>query len=124
MPNPEMIEKPGVLILEDGQEFPGFLRTQIEQVRVASLHLRLDVAANLVGGEFAPLFRQDELPGEMEEKIADLAADRVGIVLADGLIEFVNLLKEIGAKRFPGLDSVPGAPLAKIGNHRHGSSQR
>ena len=93
-------------------------------MRVAALHLGLEVGGGLVRGELAELLGQHQLPGEVEQEIADLAADLGRVAFADGMIELVDFFEEIGPERLAGLHPIPGAPVPEIAHHPHGASKR
>jgi hypothetical protein len=93
-------------------------------MRVTALHLFLEVIGDLIGGEFAMLVRQDQLPGQMEQEVRDLVPDRSAIVVAQGLVQLEDLFDQVRPQSFPGLDPVPGAPSAEVPDHRDSTSKR
>ncbi|MEZ4585684.1 MAG: hypothetical protein R2909_04695 [Gemmatimonadales bacterium] len=102
------------------QPLPGLLGAEVEEVRVASHHLPLEVGGDLVGREVAPLLGQHELPGQVQEEVGRLGPDRVDFTRAEGAVELVDLLEQIGAQGLAGLNSIPGTALPEIPHHRHG----
>ncbi len=106
------------------QRFPRFLRAKIEEVRMAPLHLGLEIRGHLVRRELGLLLRQDQLPGQMQEQVSHFPADLSAIAAGDGVVEFVDFLDQVGTEGFPGLDSIPRAPFPKIGHHRHCAPKR
>jgi hypothetical protein len=93
-------------------------------MRVTALHLFLEVVGDLIGGELAVLVCKDELPGQVEQQIRDLVPDRAAIVVAQGLVQLEDLLDQVRPQGFPGLNPIPGAPPAKVPDHRDSTSKR
>jgi hypothetical protein len=83
-------------------------------VRVPPLHLADDAVGRLVGSRLALLLGDHELPREVQQEVAEFLADHVGIILAQRVVEFEDLLDEVGAQRLAGLHPVPRAPDPQV----------
>jgi hypothetical protein len=87
-------------------------------------HLLLEPARDRLGPELAPLFRDDDLEGDVEQQVAELLAHRAGVVVADGLVELERLFDEVRAQRLRGLRGVPRTPRPEVAHEYHGTSKR
>ena len=91
---------------------------------MAPAHLGLESGRDVVSGELAQLFRDDQLEGEVQETIAQLIPDRAGLAFAQRVIELEDLLDQIRPERLAGLRAIPGAPRPQVAHHRHRTSKR
>ena len=91
---------------------------------MAAPHLALQLVGNFLRSELVALLRDHQLKGEVQKQIADLASDRLGIPVAQGVVQFQNLLDQVGTKGLPGLGAVPGTPSAEVAHHGEGASKR
>ncbi len=60
----------------------------------------------------------------MEEQIAQLGLDRLGVGLGDGVVEFQRFLDQVWSKRFWCLRGVPGTPRTQVAHQLHNASKR
>ena len=81
---------------------------------MAALHLAHDAIGDVVRRGLAPLLRDDELPGQVEQEVAEFLADRVGIFLAQRVVELEHFLDQVGTQRLPRLRAIPGAPHPQV----------
>ena len=91
---------------------------------MAALHLAHDAIGDVVGSELAALLGDHELPGEVEQEVAELLADGVGILLAERVVELEHFLDQVGPQRLPGLRAVPGAAHAQVPHEVEHASKR
>ena len=84
------------------QLFPWLGRTEVEQVRMAALHLGHEIVRHLVGGELPHLLGQHQLPGELEEKLPHASRNMAESPAAEGLDRaFEHFLDQVGPQRLP-----------------------
>ena len=93
-------------------------------MRMAAPHLALQLVGHVVGGELAPLLRDHELKGEVEQEVAQLARGWPRLPLAQRVVQLQHLLDQVGTERLAGLGPVPGAPRAEVAHHRQRASKR
>ena len=107
------------------QPLPGLCGAEVEEVRVAPLHLGAPgLSATSRRGELSQLLGEDQLPGQVQEEIPHLVPQLGRISGADGLVHLEHFLDQVGAQGVPGLGPVPGAPDAEVPDHLHGASKR
>ena len=106
------------------ERLPLFLRSQVEEMGVAATHLGDEILGDGVGRELTGFLAENELPGEVQHHVGYLVANRGGVAAGQCGIELVDLLDEVGAERFAGLNPVPAATGAKIGHHCDRPAQR
>ena len=61
--------------------------------------------------EPAPLLREAREKDDLEQKISELALERLRAALVDGRQRFVGLLEQVCLQGFEGLLAIPGAIL-------------
>ncbi len=84
------------------------------QVRVAAAHLRFQRRNHVSGVESATLLGQHDLECDVEQQVADLAAQPVvGCSFDDVLGQFQRLFQQVGRQRDRCLGGVPGAAGAE-----------
>ncbi len=91
-----------------------------EDVGVARDHLRLQAPVDRVGVHRAVLFRNHDLEGEVQEEVAQLALELVGVSVPDGVHDLVGLLQEVGNERLGRLLGVPGTLGPKMTHQGQG----
>ena len=80
-----------------------------EDVRVAAVHLLADAARDVVEGELARLLGDDRVEVDLQQKVAELLAEVVGVAGVDRLDRLGGLLLEVARERAMGLLPLPGA---------------
>ncbi len=88
------------------------------------LHLPLHRIGHVVRAEFPTVLRQHELPGEVQQEIAQLVANALGVVVAQRMVQLQDLLDQVGTERLAGLHPVPGAPRPEVPNQGDRSPKR
>ena len=69
----------------------------------------LEPVGHVVGDELAALLGDHQLKGQVQQQVAQLVPDRVGVALAQRVVQLQHLLDQVGAQRLAGLRPVPGA---------------
>jgi len=86
-------------------------------------HFLFQRARDRLRVELAPLFPDDDLKREVQQQVAQLVAQCVGIVPAQRLVELECLFNEVRAERGASLRAVPGTAGAQVADQREGASQ-
>ena len=94
-----------------------------EDVGMAPLHLIGDGGGDRVEVELAPLARHLGVEDDLEQQIAELVLQRLGIVLGDGIGDLVGLLDGVGRDGLEALLPVPRASRFGIAEPGHDVQQ-
>ena len=83
-------------------------------MRVASDELLVNRARDRLEVAVAPLLEQQRQEVDLEEKVSELAVQRLGIVRQSGVGDLVRLLERVRHDRDRGLLAIPRALAAKV----------
>ena len=101
----------------------GALRTGV-QVRVAPPHLFFERARHHLGIELRSLFSDHDLKCEVEEYVAQLVTECLGIFRLDRVIQLEGFFDEVGSQGLRGLRAVPVTAGPQVAHERESTSKR
>ena len=101
----------------------GFI-AQLKEVWVPLLHLRDDRVGDVLGSKRAGLFTQHDLECHVQEDVAELLFDRVGIAGGERVIQLEDLFNQIRAQRRSGLLAIPRAAVSQVTHQFYDTSKR
>ena len=87
-------------------------------------HLLLHAADYILSTKAVGFFAQDDLKRQVEQEIAQFAADRRLIALSQCVIQLQGLFHQIGPQTLGRLRPVPGAPFSEVADQQDSASKR
>jgi len=81
---------------------------------MASPHLFFDSAREIFRAKEATLFGEHDLERDVEKDVAQLGPQVILVARSDCMIEFEDLLNEIGPQTLRGLCGVPGTSFSEV----------
>jgi hypothetical protein len=106
------------------ETLPRLRRAELEEVGMPAPHLRLEQIGDVAGAEIAALFGNDQLKRDVQQDIAQLDPNGLGVAVAKRIVELQDFLDQVGTQGLTGLGTVPGTALPEIANHRESTSKR